>query len=163
MDNHSIPYRQSTGILLLGLLFTVPASGFMGWTAMNNDAALTINGIIKFSQGGATIFYWVIAAILLLTAVHCLLGIFSTANHTGELTLSANSMTLPPTVYSSAPKVVNFRDIHKIKGWSVNGQTFLEIHHTQGKVKLMQSMLPNKETFMQIAGFLQVRSGTAIQ
>ncbi|HFC05084.1 MAG TPA: hypothetical protein ENJ55_05200 [Rhizobiales bacterium] len=163
MNKQTVPYRVQTGKLLMGLLFTMLLAGFMAWVAMTNDAALTINGIFRFSQSGATIFYWVLSAINAAAAIHFFLNLFATANHNGELTLSANSITLPPTVYSSAPKTVNFRDIQKIKGWSVNGQAFLEIHHTRGKVRLMQSMLPNKETFMQIAGFLQARSGMAIQ
>jgi hypothetical protein len=159
VEQHTIAYNPKKDRMLLGFLIFLAAAAMLFWLAWTNERGLILYHLIRFGETGATIFYACGAVFTLAMSVFFLLNLFLAEQ---ELTLTANSLTVPAGVLSSKDKTVNFNDIRKLRAWKVNGQTFLEIRTSRDKVRIVKDNLPDENSFLSIAQFLQEKSGVAV-
>jgi hypothetical protein len=140
-------YRTKWTVIVLSGLFFGACTLILGAKAISNDRGLIINGIIELSPGEARIFYWVLAALSIgLLLVAGFLAILRLTLHQ-RIRLTATSITIPRSRWSSQELVVPFAEIVELSLSDVSGQRFLKIEFNGGKFTLNASMLPSKGDF----------------
>src|SRR5258708_29914814 len=94
-------YRPKWTVIILCALFFGACALVLGAKANANDRGLIINGIIELSAGGATVFYWVLAALSIGFVV--IAGFFAIVLLTihQRITLTNTSITIPRSRWSS--------------------------------------------------------------
>jgi hypothetical protein len=143
-------YRPKWTIIVLCALFFGACALVLGAKANGNDRGLIINGIIELSAGGATVFYWVLAALSIgFVVVAGYLAIIRLTVHQ-RIALSETSITIPRSRWSSEEIAVPFGEIVELSESEVSGQRFLKIAYNGGTFTLTASMLPKKEEFDEI-------------
>ena len=143
-------YRPKWTIIVLCALFFGACALVLGAKAHENDRGLIINGIIELEPGGATIFYWVLAALSIGFVVAAgFLAIVRLTLHQ-RIGLTETCITIPRSRWSSEEVAVPFGEIVDLSTSQVSGQRFLNIVYNGGKFTLTASMLPRKEDFDEI-------------
>jgi len=143
-------YRPKWTIIVLCALFFGGCAFILGAEANGNDRGLILNGIIEFSPGGATIFYWVLAVLSFgFVVLAGFLAIVRLVVHQ-RIVLTESSITVPRSRWSSEEVPVPFGEILEMSASEVSGQRFLTIAYSSGKFTLTASMLPRKEDFQEI-------------
>lgn len=159
MDNIEYPYKPKPWIMLLSVLFFTICAVLIGNEASKNDRGLILNGIIKFDQEGATIFYWLLAGI---SATFVAIGIplfFLGLVSKRVIKISNTEISAPKYGWSTKCTVVPLDSIKHISTQTINRQRFLHILHNQGKLTVVQGMLPNSAALEEIHRLLSQRIG----
>jgi hypothetical protein len=153
--NRQYDYRPKWTIIILCALFFGACALVLGAKANGNDRGLIINGIIELSAGGATGFYWVLAALSIgFVVVAGFLAIVRLTVHQ-RIGLAETSITMPRSRWSSEEIAVPFGEIVELSASEVSGQRFLKIAYNGGKFTLTASMLPKKEDFDEICSLVR--------
>ena len=154
MKSLDYPYKPNAWRMALAVLFFGACAVFMAHEAMTNDRGLILNGIIRFSTQGATVFYWCLAAVgglfVCIGIPAFFVGIFS--SH--RLILSGSSISAPKYGFSREPTVVPLSSITGLGVQVVHRQRMLSIHHKAGKLTIMQSWLPSESAFNELLAAL---------
>lgn len=130
------------------MLFASAIAMALGATAISNDRGLIINGIIKFSAFGATIFYWVLAVVFTLAAVMGFLYLILYFSKQ-EIILSEDSISVPDSVGKQENRLIMFQNISRISLHKKANDIYLVIQHLHGNTWIPQSNLSSKESFQQ--------------
>ena len=144
------PYKPKILVMLLASLFFAACSAGMAYAAVTNDRGLIINGIITLSESGATVFFWVIAAVSAVFVLGGTWGIIVGLTSDRRLTITENGLRAPKSGYSRQYVTIKFPAIVKVSMQAVNKQQFMTLHHSTGKLSIAQSMLPDKEAFEEV-------------
>lgn len=150
-------YKPKLSTIVLGALFFGLCAAVLGAKANANNRGVTINGLIELDADGATTFYWVLAALSAgFVAASGALLVMRIGNPQ-RVALTRDSLLVPRSRWSKEEQGIDYRDIDGFSTSEVNGQRFLTIHHSTGKVNLAASMLPAKEDLDEIRKELMAR------
>ena len=161
MQTLHYPYKPRPWFVLLGAAFFGVIAVFAAHEALTNDRGLIINGLIELSVGGATIFYWCMAAVsaafVAVTIPMFVVGLIGKS----VLTLTATDLAAPRSIFSRRPTVIRLSDIKQIVVQTVQKQRFMTVYHSAGNLSIAQSMLPSRAAFDDIHAALMARAREA--
>jgi hypothetical protein len=140
-------YRPKESIIFFGTLFSVSATIFFGFMARSNDRGLIINGIIKLSPWGATVFYSVLAACSLVFVLMSIAIFIHLLLYSQKIVLTAEELIVPKSRWSSKEITISYSTITEIRITEVKYQRFMKIAHRAGVSTITASMLPTKNDF----------------
>lgn len=141
------PYKPKAWAMALAALFFAAIALLMVREAMTNDRGLVLNGILHFSERGATIFYWFIAALSGLFVAVGVPAFFIGLSSSHRLVLTDSSVSAPKYGFSRRPTVVPISSITGLDVQEIHRQRMLNIRHKAGKLTIIQSWLPNEAAF----------------
>lgn len=157
MKTLSYPYKPKPHLMLLVVVLFGALALFMSRMALGNDRGLILNGLIHLGPSGATIFYWCIAAIgaafVAIGLPAMFVGLF--ASH--QVTLTSTDVSARKSAFSRKPTVVKLSDIRDLSLQVVQGDRFLNIHHTNGKLTIIKSHLPDETAFNELCNAIADR------
>ena len=149
MERH-YHYRPKWTIIVLCVLFFGAGALVLGTKANSNDRGLIISGVIELSANGATIFYWVLAALSFgFVVIAGFLAVVRLTLHQ-RIVVGENCIAFPRSRWSSEEVTVPYNEIADVSASEVSGQRFLKIVYSGGKFTITASMLPRKEDFDEI-------------
>lgn len=154
MNEIKFTYKPKISTFSFVTIFGILGTFVMSHRALNNDRGLILNGIIEFSENGATIFYWIMTAFCLAFALVGAFTVFQGVFLQREIILQENSFSCPKKLLSSQIVSINYADITATNIFQ-SQQTFLEILHIGGRLSILQSALPNKQAFYQLIEILK--------
>ncbi len=147
-------YKPRITVFLFSGLFFVGCALVLAHIARTNDRGLVLNRIIEFSEEGASIFYWSLAAASGVFVVLATMALYSSLTLKREVILTEDRITAPKSGMSKKLVAIRFAEITDVNIQSVQSQKFLNIVHEGGKLTIPQSMLPNKEVFEELTGLV---------
>ncbi len=159
LDNIEYPYKTNVKKLALLFPFMVLLSWFMAHTAMTNDRGMILFHAIELEVEGATRVLWGISALLGVAAIASMIAII-TQLQAGEATyirVAEDGFTIPVGFFEKRMEFVRFADVTKLTMMSVQGQNYLVIRHTDGKISLQQQAMTDKDSFLVAAGTIMAR------
>lgn len=112
---------------------------------ITNNRGLIINGARLASQE-ATTLYWLLSVISAIALVYSLLGFISSLSDR-FITLSQDSLSFPNSMLSKNVIKIPYSSIRQLRLEEVQGNRFLHVHHTKGKISIPEHLLPNKIAF----------------
>jgi hypothetical protein len=143
-------------MLLAVAFFGVAALG-LARAAIKNDRGLIIDGLIALSQGGATIFFWVLAALSGVFVAVGLAGMLAGRSTPRFVRLTPAELSAPKNGFARQPTSVRLGDIHDVYVQEIKRQRMLTIRHAGGSLTIMQSMLPGAGAFEELHDALIAR------
>jgi hypothetical protein len=141
------PYKPKAWAMALASLFFAAIAAMLAHEAMTNDRGLVLNGIIHFSESGATTFYWCIAALSALFVAVGVPAFFLSLTSSHRLVLTDARVSAPKFGFSREPTVVPLSSIIGLDLQEIHRQRMLHIRHKAGRLTIMQSWLPDKAAF----------------
>lgn len=141
--------------LILGM-----ATLWMAHVAYTNDRGLVLNHIIPFSVNGATVFYWVIAA-LCLGFTLWLFAAFLSAVIFGKrvfLQLGETELHATNSMIRTELRTTPYSEITGLGIQELKGKQSLIIRHLSGKITLNCSQFKDKEEFIKVCQFIAAKS-----
>lgn len=157
------PYKPKAWAMALACLFFTVIAVLMVREAMTNDRGLVLNGILHFSEGGATIFYWCIAALSALFVAVGVAALSASLLGSHRLVLTNTGVSAPRFGFSRRPTVVPISSITGLDVQEIHRQRLLNIRHKAGKLTIIQSWLPNEAAFdgfvAALSASVQARAG----
>lgn len=160
MEILSYPYRPKPWVMLLVSIFFGAAALFMGRQALVNDRGLIINGLIHLEPGGATTFYWCVAAISAAFVAVGISAFFVGLLSSRRVILTGTDISAPKFGFSRKATAVNLSDIRSLSVQVIEGQRFLNIYHVNGKLAISASFLPDEAAFEQLCAAIAQRAPT---
>jgi len=151
MEEIRFPYKPKLIPAILAILLFGGAAIFMTHQAMNNDRGLILNGIIKFSVEGATVFYWALAVFSTILPFLGLLTIIQSLTVKREITIRKNNFTSPKNSFSSKEITMNFLEISDIHIQEIQKNKSLVIFDGKEKLIIPEQMLSDKKSFEQLS------------
>ncbi len=147
-------YKTGWGTILGGSLFFGAGALFMAYLAISNDKGLNINGIFTIGPTGASVFYWIIAALGAGFVVACfMLAIIRIANPT-VIELCQNELLLPTGRFHKQVTRIAYSDIQGISEVCVSGQTFLYVTASGIRYTVVASLFSSKNNYNAVKEFL---------
>ncbi len=123
------------------------------YMAQTNDRGLIIEGIIRLSPYGATIFYWCGAAVAF-SIVPILLAQLPLLFMNREIVLGDSAITVPRPWFPNRPYQIQLRDITSVKVSSYKQYIFIKIRHAGGSHTINSNYLPNQDDARTIIDWL---------
>lgn len=159
-DTLEFPYRPNAKTMLLAILFFGACAAVMAREAVTNDRGLILNGIITFSEHGATIFYGCVAGAAALFVVAGAWGLLAGRNTRRFVRLTPGELWAPRNGFAKEPTVIRLRDIQGVRVQTIQRQRLITIQHPGGSLSIAQSMLPGAAAFDQLCAALSARLET---
>lgn len=157
MSNIRYPYKPKLFLVIGCMLFFGVGSYFFGQIAIENDRGLILYRIIELSSTGATIFLWVMTAILALLSVLGVVFLFKGIRSKNELILTDQYIQAPKSAISNKIVTVQFKNIKEITEQKVKKDLLLHIVHDGGKLTVVSCVLPKKEDFEHVKSHIVSR------
>ncbi|MCP4134253.1 MAG: hypothetical protein GY754_24985 [bacterium] len=154
MQEIKYPYKPKPFLFLFAAVFFGACALIIGHNAMTNDRGLILNGILEFSENGATIFYWTLTVISVLIVFIAIFAVIKGIISKLEIIISETAISLPKNGFSRKIITINFSHITDVSIQSVQKQKFLTIIHSAGKLSIPGSMLPQKGSFDELAALV---------
>ena len=158
---HSYRYKPKATTTLICILFFGLCTAVLGVKAASNDRGLILNGILTFSEQGASIFYWILTALSFGFVVIGLLVIIQRATGTLNLELSENELKIPSGFFKKTMTQVSLSDVTGISELEVHGQKFLYLHTAERKFCVSRALMPSKQSYEEIKELIQSIVGIA--
>ncbi|HEY6181376.1 MAG TPA: hypothetical protein VIW67_03970 [Terriglobales bacterium] len=156
MADLSFPYKPKPWSMLFAALFFAGCF-LLGWRVVTtNDKPIVLFGYTLSAEQAHVVFVGVTmaSALFVLAAVPAFfVGLFS--SH--RLILTATQISAPKHGFSRYVTVVPLSEIKGTSLQTVRRQRFLNIHHSKGRLTIMQSFLPDANAFEQICAALSGR------
>ena len=128
------------------MLFFGLCACVLAWKATTNDRGLILNGLIYFSQAGATTFYWVLAA---LSTVFVAAAIWIVASTlivgVPDIALTDQAISIPAGFPIKRPLSIPFAEITGLSRSEISGQQFLVLHTKSKKHHIVLNWLASAE------------------
>lgn len=159
-DTLEYPYRPSTKMMLLAILFFGACAAMMARAAITNDRGLIIDGIITLSEHGAVVFYWCVAAVSALFVAAGAWGLVAGRGQPKFVRLTPAELSAPRNGFAKEPTVIRLSDIQGVSVQTIQRQRLITIRHPGGSLSIAQSMLPGAAAFDELIGALQARLST---
>ncbi|HEY9282966.1 MAG TPA: hypothetical protein VIP46_05895 [Pyrinomonadaceae bacterium] len=160
MEILSYPYRPQARVMLLASIFFGAVACFMGREAMVNDRGLIVNGLIHLEPGGATTFYWCIAAIGAAFTAVGIPAFFVGLLSPHRVVLTSTDISAPKYGFSRKATTVKLSDIRGQSLQVVQENRFLNIYHVNGKLTISESFLPDEAAFKELCAAIAQRAPT---
>lgn len=160
MKTLSYPYNPKPHLMFLAVVLSGAFAFFMSWMAMGNDRGLVLNGLIHLGPSGATIFYWCIAAVGAAFVAIALPAMFVGLFTSHQVTLTSTDVSARKSAFSRKPTVVKLSDIRDLSLQAVQGDRFLNIYHTNGRLTIIKSHLPDERAFNELCNAIADRIPT---
>jgi hypothetical protein len=141
------PYRAKPLMMIAGILLFGSCAAGMGLEALTNERGLTWNGIVHLGVDGATGFYWSVAAVSAIFVVGAFVALVSSLAHPMAVTLTSREISAPRNGFSRRRITIPLPDIVDVRLQKVQRQRFLNIYHRNGRLSIVQSMLPDAAAF----------------
>lgn len=141
---------------LAGLFFGACGALFI-YKMVTNEVGLIINGIIELGPQGAMVFYGVLAALSLAFVVAAGMAAVHGVITKPVLILTEEHITVPTGLLRPRPKTLRFADVTGITLQEIQGQRFLTIQASTGKVSVTRSLLESESAFEEITVFVRDR------
>jgi hypothetical protein len=141
------PYNPKATTIILCILFFGACTAVLGWNAVTNDRGLILNGIFTFSEGGASIFYWILSA---LSMGFVLIGILLTiqrAMGSVSLEITQTALRIPHGFIKKTITEVDLTNVVSVSETEVQGQRFFYMHTPGKKYCLNRALMPSKEAY----------------
>jgi hypothetical protein len=149
------PYRPRLKGTLLGLAFFGGSAAMWTHAAIGNDRGLIIQGLIHLETAGATKFYWGMAAVSAVFVLGFLAMLASRLTSNARVTVTATELSAPRSAFARTSSVVRRADIQGLSVATVRKQRFLDVHHSGGKLTLLESCLPSDAAFNEVCEALR--------
>jgi len=147
-------YNPKATTIILCVLFFGACAAVLGWKAATNDRGLILNGIFTFSEGGASIFYWILAA---LSVGFVLIGFLLTIQRAiGSVSLEITDswVSIPHGFIKKKITKVEFADVTDLSETEVQGQRFFYLHTPKKKYCLNRALMPSKDQYEEAKVFI---------
>jgi hypothetical protein len=142
-----------------GLFFGACAI-FMSWMASTNDRGLVLNGLLEFGPQGASVFFWMVAALSFLFVLAAAWIIFSSLVHgIPDVVLGAETISFPRGFPVKRVFALRYAEITGLSRSDVNGQRFLTLHTSGKKHHIALNWLGSKEAEARLENELAKRVG----
>jgi hypothetical protein len=141
------PYKPRKTALVLGALIFAPCTALFVHNGMTNDRGLIIDGIIHLGVNGATIFYWVFAALSAGFVAVAVLSLLASLGKSLSIELTDQFLYAPRGIFAHEPLSIPLHEITEMKVQTVQSQRFLTIKYLGGKISIGQTMLPKNSDF----------------
>jgi hypothetical protein len=148
------PYNPKWRVILACAVFFGACSAFMSYKATHNTVGLIINGIITFGPTGATVFYWVIAA---LGAGFVLMSLLLAVRRIASpriLEVGVDALFLPHGRFQTQISRIAYSDIQSVSEVKVSGQTFLYVIAGGLRYTITASLFPDTASYVAVRDFL---------
>lgn len=148
------PYNPKWQVILACAVFFGVGSALMAYKAAHNTVGLIINGIITLGPSGATVFYWLIAA---LGASFVFLALLLTVRRIASpqvLEVGVDALLLPHGRFQRQTSRIAYADIQGVSEVKVSGQTFLYVIAGGLRYTITASLFADIGTYTAVRDFL---------
>ncbi len=154
-----VRYRYTPRALpmLLGISFFGACLAFFVYRGLDNQRGLVINRVIELDVDGATVFYWVFAALSACFVLAALGALASRALRETHLVLDEQALSVPSR-WSKQVRVVPYSSIQGVELVTIQGQRLLYLATESGRVTVAGIMLESDELLRELALELTRRS-----
>ncbi len=143
----SYPYKTKIVMALICLLIFGTMALFLSLQGATNDRGLVINGVIKFSETGATIFYWVLALFCWGFVIKVVADVLQRFQGTLVLEVTETSLRIPLGFFKKTITEIEYSDVVDFTETKVQLNRFFHLHTRQRKFDLNRAMMPSKEAY----------------
>jgi hypothetical protein len=151
------PYRPRWTVIVFTGVFFGACALVLGERAVDNRRGLIINGIIELGPDGATGFYYVLSALSVGFVIVSAFLAYHRLTFQQRLVFGTAAMTVPVSRWSRATQQIAYRDIQRMSGAVISGQTFLYVDHVGGRFTIVASMLPSQAEFEEVRALLAAK------
>jgi hypothetical protein len=144
-------------IVLCSVFFGAGAAIFFN-EASNNDSGVIIDNLITLDTHGASTFYWTLFGCSVMFVVLAAFLLLRKLLSPRMITVDEQHISLPHGLLQSKTKRIAYAQIKKLWEKRVSRQTFLYLQTADGKYSIIESLLPNKQSFEEIKDFLISRA-----
>ena len=153
----SFSYRGRRSSLIWAIVFFGAAALLFASMAVQNRAGAEINGFIKLSPTGATIFYWVMFACSMVFVGGSIAILFSRRIREAKLEISPAGVKAPYGFLQRRSFDLKFADLEGITETTVNGQRFLYLYSGGERYPINAIMLPSANDYEQVKALVSER------
>lgn len=140
-------YRPQLISTLLIIVFFGACGGFLAHQALNNEVGLVLNGIIRFDAGGATLFYWVLAALsFIFVAIGALMLFQRFTGGEQFLEIYEGHFIVPKSGFNKE-KTVHYKSVKTIQKQDVKGTITLTFVTDESKAAVTNRNFKSKSEF----------------
>lgn len=156
-------YRPSTTSLLQTILVSGLSALALFYFAITNRVGLELNGIIRLSPTGATVFYWVLALTSAAMALSALVAATRRSQAANQLTITMDSIVLPVSRWSSRLQTIPFNSITKMTSVRIQNRFVLQLRKDDGKrINIFSDYLPSHHVFDEVCAFVRHRTHNVV-
>lgn len=163
MEEVRIPYKPRILIMLLAALFFTACSVILGLKSFYNDQGLVLNGLITFSENGASIFYWCLTGLSIAFVIAGAFGVYASIASRKVLVLTDQSISAPRSTFSNKSVSILYSDVDYLEMQEIQRERLLSIFAKDGrKLVIAQSLLPSKQVFEQVVATVRNNVGAYV-
>lgn len=155
------PYRPQVGPMLAAVAFFGVCAAAGVAAARTNDRGMIISGLITLSPGGATIFWWCLAAVSALFVAGGVYGLSLARSTTRTIRLTGTELSAPRNGFARGTTVVPLAQIRSVGVGEYGKQRWLAVESTVASLHISESMMPDRDAFARLHSALVVRAGAA--
>ena len=142
--------------MLAAVLFFA-VCGFVGWHVHTTQTEPLIVLGIRLAPQEARMVFGAIAVVSVLFVAGGILGFFTGLVSSHYVTLTGQHISAPKYGFSRHVTTVPLADIQRIEVQTIKRQRFLNIYHSNGRLSIAQSFLPNAQAFEQVRSALSAQ------
>lgn len=150
-------YKPRWSAILLAMLFFGACAACGVVKAHWNNRGLIIEGIIRLSPQGATVFWWIYTALSMGIVLFCVFLGIRRLIQTQRIVLTPNAIIVPKSRWSSDEITILYAKITDVWETKKYNQKFLHISYQEGKSTIVASCLPTERHYYDIRCFLVKR------
>lgn len=154
-------YRPRWTTIVFCAAFFGPCAAVLGLKAANNDRGLIINRVIELGPDGATILYWVLAALSAAFVGIAAFLAYDRLTFMRRLAFGPTALIVPASRWSQEEQEIAYRDIVALSEATISGQRFLYVTHRGGTFTVTASLLPCKAAFAEVCELLATKAQQA--
>lgn len=157
MNEEKFPYQPNFVVFILSSVVLAGIAVGLGYIAFTNEQGLILNGVVEFSIGGATTFFWGLATASGIFAVIGVIAVAGALTSKREIVVSDSIISAPKSGFSKEIITINLTEVTDVNIQSVQKQKFLNIIHPSKKLAIPQAMLPSKQLFERLTELVESR------
>ena len=146
----SYPYRPKATTMVLCILFFGACAGVLGVKAETNDRGLILNGIVTFSETGASMFYWILAGLCLGFVVMGILLIIQRFAGSSNLEITRDDIRIPRGFIKKTINSIPFGEVESVSETEVQGQRFFFLHAANRKYCVNRAFMPSSDDYEEV-------------
>ncbi|MEZ6116926.1 MAG: hypothetical protein R3C28_10195 [Pirellulaceae bacterium] len=152
-------YRPSVSSLLKTMLVSGTSALALFYFAVTNRVGLDLNGMIRVSSTGATVFYSILALVSSAMTLSALISWLRRTQTTNQLTITMDAIVLPVSRWSSRIQTIPFTSITKMTPLRIQNRFVLQLRKDDGKrINIFSDYLPSHHVFDEVCAFVRHRT-----
>lgn len=160
MPTLTFDYRPGLLLAVMLLLFSTLFAIGLGWMASTNDSRIEIFGMTP-SVETSTVLLWAFAAFFGLGVPISVKMLLQSVAKPRQVVLTATDVTAPKGAIYNGTKTIPFREITNLRIWTVQRNTFLEIHAGKQKLAIPRSCIKPAAQFDALTAAVEKRVAAA--